>query len=51
MVDAPRELTAIDHILLSPRLHERTRAVTYTQFYDPTTHTDHFPIVVTLASE
>ncbi len=49
VVDAPRELTAIDHIFLSPRLYERTREVTYAQFYDPTTHTDHFPIVVTLA--
>jgi len=27
-----------------------TREVTYAQFYDPTTHTDHFPIVVTLAA-
>ncbi len=43
------ELSAIDHILLSPRLRARLREVHYAQIYDPRTVTDHFPIVVTLA--
>lgn len=44
------ELSAIDHILLSPRLRARLREVHYVQAYDPRTITDHFPIVITLAS-
>ena len=42
------ELSAIDHILLSPRLFEQLREVIYVQSHDPRTYTDHFPIVVTL---
>ncbi|MFQ5568112.1 MAG: endonuclease/exonuclease/phosphatase family protein [Rhodothermales bacterium] len=44
----PGELSAIDHILLSPALYRRVREVVYVQAHDPTTHTDHFPIVVNL---
>lgn len=47
-VDAPGELSAIDHVLLAPALYRHVRAVTYAQFYDPTVVSDHFPIVVTL---
>ena len=45
------ELSALDHILLSPWLYERVREVTYVQAHDPTKVTDHFPIVVTLGLE
>lgn len=44
----PGELSAIDHLLLSPRLYERVRHVDFVHAHDPTTDTDHFPIVVTL---
>ncbi len=43
-----RELSAIDHLLLSPGLYRRLREVHYVQAYDPLTYTDHFPVVVTL---
>lgn len=42
------ELSAIDHILLSPALYRQLREVTYVQAHDPNDATDHFPIVVTL---
>lgn len=42
------ELSAIDHVLLSPRLHRALSAVEYVHGYDPREVTDHFPIVVTL---
>ena len=42
------ELSAIDHVLLSPGLYRRVREVVYAQPYDPTRYTDHFPIVVGL---
>ncbi len=42
------ELSAIDHILLSPELYRRVRDVQYVQTYDPAVYTDHFPVVVTL---
>lgn len=42
------EFSAIDHILLSPRLYRALRAVEYVHDYDPREVTDHFPIVVTL---
>lgn len=45
----PGELTAIDHILLSPQLYRRVREVVYVHAHDPTLATDHFPIVVTIA--
>lgn len=41
------ELSAIDHILLSPRLYTVLRAVDYVNFHDPRTVSDHFPIVAT----
>lgn len=47
-VDGRNELSAIDHILLSPSLYAQVRRVTYAQFYSPVEVTDHFPIVVSL---
>ena len=41
------ELSAIDHILLSPRLWAGLRAVDYVHLHDPRTVSDHFPIVAT----
>lgn len=43
------ELTAIDHLLLSPLLYRRLREVRYVHAHNPVTDTDHFPIVVVLA--
>ncbi|MFN3595761.1 MAG: endonuclease/exonuclease/phosphatase family protein [Rubricoccaceae bacterium] len=43
------ELSAIDHILLSPGLYRRLREVHYVHAHDPRVVSDHFPIVVTLA--
>jgi endonuclease/exonuclease/phosphatase family metal-dependent hydrolase len=43
-----RELSAIDHILLSPSLAERVVRVDFVHGYDPRRVTDHFPVVVTL---
>ena len=45
----PDDLSAIDHILLSPALYARVRDVRYVHAHDPFTVTDHFPVVVTLA--
>lgn len=45
----PGELSAIDHILLSPQLYRRVRHIDFVHAHDPTVYTDHFPIVVTLA--
>jgi endonuclease/exonuclease/phosphatase family metal-dependent hydrolase len=42
------ELSAIDHILLSPALYRRLRAVQYIQAHDPLTYSDHFPVMITL---
>ncbi|GAB5533799.1 MAG: hypothetical protein Rubg2KO_00480 [Rubricoccaceae bacterium] len=42
------ELSAIDHILLSPGLYERVREVRYAPVHDPRRVSDHFPLVVTL---
>jgi endonuclease/exonuclease/phosphatase family metal-dependent hydrolase len=42
------ELSSIDHILLSPRLYDAIREVTFVHAHDPTHGPDHFPIVVTL---
>ncbi len=47
-VDGREELSAIDHVLLSPQLYRLLEDVAYVHRHDPTTHTDHFPIVVTL---
>lgn len=43
------ELTAIDHLLLSPALYRKVREVRYFQAHDPTTVTDHFPVTACLA--
>ena len=48
-VVGPDDLSAIDHILLSPALSARVRDVRYVHAHDPFTVTDHFPVVVTLA--
>ncbi len=45
------ELSAIDHILLSPALSRRTVEVHYVHAHDPFTYTDHFPVVVTVARD
>ena len=45
------ELSAIDHILLSPELNRRTLEVHYVHAHDPLTFTDHFPVVVTVGRE
>ncbi|GEM_PF-1218563 len=47
-VDPPQELTAIDHLLLSPTLANRIEYVDIPHTHDPTQHPDHFPIVVRL---
>ena len=45
----PDDLSAIDHVLLSPGLYARVRDVRYVHAHDPFTVSDHFPVVVTLA--
>ena len=45
------ELSALDHVLLSPRLYRALREVTFVQAHEPLEVTDHFPIVVTLELE
>ena len=45
----PGELSAIDHILLSPALYRRVVDVRYVHSHDPREVSDHFPVVVTLA--
>ena len=47
-VAGPDDLSAIDHILLSPALYARVRDVRYVHAHDPFTVTDHFPVAVTL---
>lgn len=47
IVDDRNELSAIDHVLLSPALYAEVAEVTYVQAHDPAAATDHFPIVVT----
>lgn len=42
------DLSAIDHILLSPALYRRVREVRFVHAHDPISVSDHFPIVVTL---
>ena len=44
----PDDLSAIDHVLLSPGLYARVRDVRYVHAHDPRTVSDHFPIVVTI---
>ena len=43
------ELSAIDHVLLSPALYRRVVDVRYVHAHDPLRVSDHFPVVVTLA--
>ena len=43
------ELSAIDHVLLSPGLARRVRDVRFVHSHDPRRVSDHFPVVVTLA--
>ncbi|NNF58130.1 MAG: endonuclease/exonuclease/phosphatase family protein [Rhodothermaceae bacterium] len=43
------ELSAIDHVLLSPALYTRLREVHFVHAHDPRVVSDHFPIIVTLA--
>lgn len=43
------EYSAIDHVLLSPRLYRALREVQFVHNHDPRLVSDHFPIVVTLA--
>ena len=43
------ELSAIDHILLSPGLYARLREVRFAPVHDPREVSDHLPVVVTLA--
>ena len=45
----PGELSAIDHVLLSPGLYRRVVDVRFVHAHDPTEVSDHFPVVVTLA--
>lgn len=45
------ELSAIDHILLSPGLYSRLREVVYAHIHDPREVSDHFPLAVSLAME
>lgn len=45
-VDAPGELTSIDHILLSSWLFERVSEAIIPHAHDPLEVTDHFPVVV-----
>ena len=44
-VDRPRELSAIDHILVAPALADRVIAVEIPHGHDPRRVTDHFPVV------
>ena len=43
------ELSAIDHILLSPGLYARLREVRFAPVHDPREVSDHLPVVVSLA--
>ncbi|MEM6327379.1 MAG: endonuclease/exonuclease/phosphatase family protein [Bacteroidota bacterium] len=45
------ELSAIDHILLSPGLYARLREVVFAPLHDPLEVSDHFPLAVSLALE
>lgn len=47
-VDAPKELTSIDHILLSPMLAKRVEKADILHTYDPREVSDHFPVVIRL---
>ena len=42
------ELSALDHVLLSPQLYRSLRAVDFVHLHDPREVSDHFPVVATL---
>lgn len=44
-----REMSAIDHMLLSPKLYNRVLSVGYIHAHNPFTITDHFPVTACLA--
>lgn len=44
----PKEVSAIDHILISKRLEDNIVKVEYDHTHDPTKVSDHFPIITTL---
>jgi hypothetical protein len=48
LIEADREYTSIDHILLSPELRPKVDFVDIPHNYDPRYMTDHFPVVVQL---
>lgn len=45
-IDAPKELTSIDHILLSSELASRVISAQILHTYDPQDVSDHFPVLV-----
>lgn len=45
------ELSAIDHILVSPELYAKVREVRYVHSYDPASVSDHFPVVFSFATD
>lgn len=47
-IDPPRELTSIDHVLLSPTLAAKLEMADMPHVHDPRFVTDHFPVVVRL---
>ena len=47
-IDAPKELTSIDHILLSSGLASRVTSAEIAHTYDPKDVSDHFPVVAQL---
>lgn len=44
----PKEVSAIDHILISKRLEDKITKVEYDHTHDPTKVSDHYPIITTL---
>ncbi|TKJ34600.1 MAG: hypothetical protein CEE38_17145 [Planctomycetes bacterium B3_Pla] len=50
-IEADRELTSIDHILIANGLRERVELVDIPHNHDPRAVTDHFPVVVRLRCE
>ena len=44
----PKEVSAIDHILISKKLEDNVKEVKYDHTHDPTKVSDHFPIITTL---
>ncbi len=46
--DFPKEVSAIDHILISKRLESNIKNVVIDHTHDPTVVSDHFPVIVEL---